>query len=235
MAPSRTGQVWSGWAGVCGGRVCWRGRGGGYVRGNGVEGALSEGERWPWLWRSAFGRRWKRGRPFPRAARSFHQPPQLAGSAAAPPAPTELTLFTLNLTGKVSLVSVKKGRLRTKSAIFDSSLGQKGETTNTQTSVGKQNGLVLFTEIILNHRPSGIRGSYVNSPHLKQPTFHVRGRFSGRSPLPTGDYPHQRSFSRTVVFQNRGPSTPEAVFPDGRLLKYINLPGFLYIFVQKID
>ena len=91
MAPSRTGQVWSGWAGVCGGRVCWRGRGGGYVRGNGVEGALSEGERWPWLWRSAFGRRWKRGRPFPRAARSFHQPPQLAGSAAAPPALTELT------------------------------------------------------------------------------------------------------------------------------------------------
>ena len=39
----------------------------------------------------------------------FHQPPQLAGSAAAPPALPELTLFTLNLTGKVSVVSVKKG------------------------------------------------------------------------------------------------------------------------------
>ena len=69
------------------------------------------GEEWPWLWRSALGRRWKRGRPFPRAARSFHQPPQLAGSAAAPPAPTELTLFTLDQTGQVYLVSVKKGRL----------------------------------------------------------------------------------------------------------------------------
>jgi len=45
------------------------------------------GERWL----GAFGRRWKRGRPFPRAARSFHQPPQLAGSAAAPPARPELT------------------------------------------------------------------------------------------------------------------------------------------------
>ena len=76
------------------------------MRGKGVEGALSVGEGWPWLWRSAFGRRWKRGRPFPRAARSFHQPPQLAGSAAAPPALPKLTLFTLNQTGKVSVVSV---------------------------------------------------------------------------------------------------------------------------------
>ena len=83
----------------------------------------------------ARGRRWKRGRPFPRAARSFHQPPQLAGSAAAPPAPPELTLFLpLNLTGKVSVVSVKKGRPLTKSGFFDSSLGQKGETTITQTA-----------------------------------------------------------------------------------------------------
>ena len=128
----------------------------------------------------------------------FHQPPKLAGSAAAPPAPTELTLFTLNLTGKVSLVSVKKGRLRTKSAIFDSSLGQKGETTNTQTSVGKQNGLVLFTEIILNHRPSGIWGSYVDNPPLKPSTIHAGTCFPGRSPLPTGDRPHQRPFLWTV-------------------------------------
>ena len=41
----------------------------------------------------ACGRGRKRGRPFPRAARSLRQPPQLAGSAAAPPALTELTPF----------------------------------------------------------------------------------------------------------------------------------------------
>ena len=58
------------------------------------------------------GRRWKRGRPFPRAARSFHQPPQLAGSAAAPPALPELTLFPPD----PNLKSV-------------SSLGQNRETT----------------------------------------------------------------------------------------------------------
>ena len=137
----------------------------------------------------------------------FHQPPQLAGSAAASPAPPELTLFTLNLTGKVSLVSVKKGRLRTKSGIFDSSLGQKGETTITQTYVGKQNGLVLFTEIFLNLQPSGIWGSYVDSP-----------------PLETTHYPRQRPFSRTVAFLNRGPSTLEAIFPDGHLSK----PGTIH-------
>ena len=68
---------------------------------------LDRGVRWTGAWVTG----WKRGRPFPRAARSFHQPPQLAGSAAAPPAPPELTLFTLNLTGKVSVVSVKKRRL----------------------------------------------------------------------------------------------------------------------------
>ena len=143
----------------------------------------------------------------------------MAGSAAAPPAPTELTLFTLNLTGKVSLVSVKKGRLRTKSAIFDSSLGQKGETTNTQTSVGKQNGLVLFTEIFLNHRPSRIEGSDVDSPPLKPPTIHTGAYFPGRSPLPIGDLPHCGLFSRTVAPSNWGLFTPEAVFPDGRLSK----------------
>ena len=52
--------------------------------------ALSGGERWPGAVEMRVGRRWKRGRPFPRAARSFHQPPQLAGSAAAPPARPEL-------------------------------------------------------------------------------------------------------------------------------------------------
>ena len=76
-------------------RMEWRG----LERGRGVAVVVEE----------RVGRRWKRGRPFPRAARNFHQPPQLAGSAAALPALPELTLFTLNLTGKVSLVSVKKG------------------------------------------------------------------------------------------------------------------------------
>ena len=80
-----------------------------------------------------------------------------------------------------------------------SSLGQKGETTNTQTSVGKQNGLILFTEFFLNYRPSGIWGSYVDSP-----------------PLETTHHPHWDLFSRTVVILNRGPSTLGPVFPDGR-------------------
>ena len=70
-----------------GGGVMWTGA-------NGVKVALSGGERWPGAVEMRVGRRWKRGRPFPRAARSFHQPPQLAGSAAAPPARPELTLFS---------------------------------------------------------------------------------------------------------------------------------------------
>ena len=123
--------------------------------------------------------------------------PRVARAPAIPP-PPPLPVLSLVLTGQVYLVSVKKG-----------------ETTNTQTSVGKQNGLVLFTEIFLNYRPSGIWGSYVDSPHLKPPTIHARGRFPGRSPLPTGDRPHQRPFSRMVTPSNRGPSTPEAFFPDG--------------------
>ena len=53
-------------------------------------------------------------------------------------------------------------------------------------------------------------------PHLKPPTIHARGRFPGRSPFKTGEYPRQRPFSRTVTFQNRGPSTPEVFFPEGR-------------------
>ena len=40
------------------------------------------------------GRGRKRGRPFPRAARSLRQPPQLAGSAAAPPARTEFSFWS---------------------------------------------------------------------------------------------------------------------------------------------
>ena len=140
--------------------------------------------------------------------------PRVARAPAIPP-PPPLPALSLVLTGQVYLVSVKKGRLRTKTGIFDSSLGKKGETTNTQTSVGKQNGLVLFTEIFLNYRPSGIWGSYVDSPHLKPPTIHARGRFPGRSLLPTGDRPRQRPFSRTVTPSNWGPSTPAAFFPDG--------------------
>ena len=158
--------------------------------------------------------------------------PRVARAPAIPP-PPPLPALSLVLTGQVYLVSVKKGRLLTKSAIFDSSLGKNRESSDTQTSVckhfgpvlftalqifyvGKQNGLVLFTEIILNHRPSGIEGSYVDSPHLKQPTVHVRGRFSGWSPFKPEDRPRQRPFFRMVSFQTRGPSTPEAIFPDSQ-------------------
>ena len=75
---------------------------------------LDRGVRWTGAWVTG----WKRGRPFPRAARSFHQPPQLAGSAAAPPAPPELTLFTLDQTGQVYLVSVKKRETTYKNGHF---------------------------------------------------------------------------------------------------------------------
>ena len=121
MVPSRTGPFWSGWAGACGGRVreCVKERSGGCLAcGRAVAVVVEE----------RVGRRWKRGRPFPRAARNFHQPPQLSGSAAAPPALPELTLFP----PEPNMKSV-------------SCLGQKGETTNTQTSVGKHFGPVMFT------------------------------------------------------------------------------------------
>ena len=95
---------------------------------------------------------------------------------------------TFALTGSISEPNMKSV----------SSLGQKRETTNTQTSVGKQNGLVLFTEIFLNYRPSGIWGSYVDSP-----------------PLETTHHPHWDLFSRTVVILNRGPSTLGPIFPEG--------------------
>ena len=65
----------------------------------------------------------------------------------------------------------------------------------------------------------GLRAPMWIVPHLKQPTIHARGRFPGRSPFKTGDRPHWDLFSRTVAFQNWGPSTPEAVFPDGQRLE----------------
>ena len=123
------------------------------------------------------------------------------------------------------VVSVKRGRLLSPGPVLNlvkvggSTLGKNEESSDTWTSVGKQNGLVLFTEIFLNHRPSGIWGSYMDSPHLKQPTVHARGRFSGRSPFKPGDYPRQRPFFRTVTFQNRGPSTSEVISPDGQRLE----------------
>ena len=62
--------------------------------------------------------------------------PRVARAPAIPP-PSPLPALSLVLTGKVSVVSVKKGRLRTKSGIFDSSLGKKGETTIIQTTCRK--------------------------------------------------------------------------------------------------
>ncbi len=129
--------------------------------------------------------------------------PRVARAPAIPP-PPPLPALSLVLTGQVYLVSVKKGRLLSPGPVLNldkvggSTLGKNGESSDTWTSVGKQNGLVLFTEIFLNHRPSGIWGSYMDSPHLKQPTVHARGRFPGRSPFKPGDHPHQRSFLRTV-------------------------------------
>ena len=159
--------------------------------------------------------------------------PRVARAPAIPP-PPPLPALSLVLTGKVYLVSVKKGRLLTKSAIFDSSLGKNRESSDTQTSVckhfgpvlftalqifyiGKRNGLYLFTMLSPDCRPSGIWGFSVDG-HLSNPgTVHVRGRFSGWSPFKPGDRPRQRPFFRMVAFQTRGPSTSEAVFPDGQL------------------
>ena len=62
----------------------------------------------------------------------------MAGSAAAPPALPELTLFTLNLTGKVSVVSVKKGRVVTPRPVSVQDLGRFcGLTFRFLTSVHK--------------------------------------------------------------------------------------------------
>ncbi len=49
-------------------------------------------------------------------------------------------------------------------------------------------------------------------------TIHVWGPLPGQSPYENPDYPHQRLFSRTVTFQNRGPSTLEGIFPDDQRL-----------------
>jgi len=59
----------------------------------------------------------------------------------------------------------------------------------------------------------------VDSHLSKQGTIHARGRFPGRSPFKTGDRPRWNLFSRTVAFSNWGPSTPEAISPDGQRLE----------------
>ena len=128
--------------------------------------------------------------------------PRVARAPAIPP-PPPLPALSLVLTGKVYLVSVKKGRLLTKSAIFDSSLGKNRESSDTQTSVckhfgpvlftalqifyiGKRNGLYLFTKLSPDCRPSGIEGSYVDSPLSNPGTIHARGYFPGQSACGAG-------------------------------------------------
>ena len=46
-------------------------------------------------------------------------------------------------------------------------------------------------------------------------TFHARGHFPGRSCLFPGDLPRWRPFSRKVLRFFGGPSTLEAIFPEG--------------------
>jgi len=48
--------------------------------------------------------------------------------------------------------------------------------------------------------------------------------FPGRSPFKTRDHPRWKPFPRMVTFQNPGPSTKGAYFPDGRLSK----PGTIH-------
>ena len=59
------------------------------------QGSAVDRAAWESAWgKGSVGRGRKRGRPFPRAARSLRQPPQLAGSAAAPPARTEFSFWS---------------------------------------------------------------------------------------------------------------------------------------------
>ena len=58
-------------------------------------------------------------------------------------------------------------------------------------------------------------GLYGGRTALFPSAIHQNGRFGGWSPFPDSDLPGQRPFSRTVTIQNRGPSTPGGVFPEG--------------------
>jgi len=116
------------------------------------------------------------------------------------------------------------------------SLGQKGETTNTQTTDFRDLGLLCgWSPLETTHRPRqrpfsrtvtpSNRGPSTLGPvfpdgHSFQPgTVHAGTCFPGRSLLPTGDRPRWDLFSRTVAFQNKGPSTLEAISPAGQRLE----------------
>ena len=78
-------------------------------------------------------------------------------------------------------------------------------------------GASLWMVTFQTRGPSTLEGVFPDG-HLSNPgTVHVRGRFSGWSPFKPEDRPRQRPFFRMVAFQTRGPSTSEAVFPDGQL------------------
>ena len=66
--------------------------------------------------------------------------------------------------------------------------------------------------------PSMPEAVFKEGPAFFRGTFHARGCFPGRSVPFRGDLPCQRLFSRKVGAIPGGPSMPEAVFPEGRLL-----------------
>ena len=58
----------------------------------------------------------------------------------------------------------------------------------------------------------------MNGYALQSMIIHVLGLLRGWSSPFAPDLPRWGPFSRTIAFQKQGPSTPEAVFPDGQRL-----------------
>ena len=80
-------------------------------------------------------------------------------------------------------------------------------------------GASMWTVPFQNRGPSTPEVFFPEGRPFQPGTVHAGGHFPGRSPFKTGDYPHQRLFSRKVAPSNRGPSTLGAIFPDGHLSK----------------
>ena len=64
--------------------------------------------------------------------------------------------------------------------------------------------------------PSMPEPVFLEGPAFFRGTFHARGHFSGRSTLFPGDLPCQGPFSWKVLRFSGGPSTPGAIFREGR-------------------
>ncbi len=63
--------------------------------------------------------------------------------------------------------------------------------------------------------PSMPEPVFLEGPAFFRGTFHARSHFPGRSCVFPGDLPCQGPFSRKVLPFSGGPSTPEAIFPEG--------------------